>query len=377
MMFHRRSRRLPKKSCAKVCSRLGIALALLFTTIPPFVGLASGQTSNGTDGSTKNSNAIDRFIHGVSDVRDHAILGQNIPKDVKRVIGIIKANRAPREKVDQAMLLTGEGGQEYLALQWSGRLYEKRIEFHRIDREPAGKIRARFLRQFKAWYIDFLEPSGRSVFEDEPTVVVLHHSLGGSRPDNSRIHVIQMKRNTVDIVPPGVGRPINLTDLDGDGTYELVTSDDIADGGRTGCGFCSIHARVVFERRLGRFVPACRKHRKSMLPKLETHARFVRSGDDVGWTASKMIEIALIYAQFGDFTKAAEGIDWAVARLHETDERRPQISMQEIDVARNVFGRMVQQAKDLSGEQCPLSAQNVSGMTDAVATTTTRTTAAE
>lgn len=295
-------------------------------------------------------------IVGVSGTREHALLGDRIPGEIGRVIDIIKANRPPRERISQAMLLTGAGGREYLALSWSG-LYLQRAEFHRIDRGPSGSVRATFVREIKNGRLDFLEPSGRSVFPDEPTVVVVDERGGGSA-SNNHITVIQMKRNTVDIVPAELGNPIGFRDLDGDGSHELITEQRT--GGwslyHVGCATCTTRLAIVYERRQGRFVPACKKHQQTIRADIDAAERWLGPSRGVGMTAAVLVSNALRHAQIGDFDSADEALRRAATTLHRTDELRPVASREQIDYVETVMAGLIDQARMLSDHPCPVAA---------------------
>lgn len=232
-----------------------------------------------------------------------AYFGDNLPDVAKKALAVLKKKRPPRYVAEQAALVKGADNGDYLIVKCGGFDGYPQVEFHRLWAYPDGKIKLKLLRKITGPILSIAEPTGREVFPGEPPVAVVVYGGGGSSLSNYYIHAIQLRNNTVDIVPERLGRPVDLIDLDGDKSFELVTIDERWRALYDGRGAAGPHIPVFFRRKEGKFVPACRDFSSLYRKEIEGLYGFLDKNDGP-WNWETIASIILMYAQIGEFEKA-------------------------------------------------------------------------
>ena len=301
----------------------------------------------------------DTELGDISETRTHGAFGERIPAHVKKIITLLQKKRGAQTSVLQSMWLKGADNQEYLIVNWNR--FSLGLEIHRIDRLPNNKFIAKFLRQIEGESISIREPSGRTVFPGEPPVVVIDIGLGGSNIENYFISLIQMTRNSVDIVPSYLGRPVDLSDIDGDGTYELVVIDNRWSGFFSGCGACGPHIPTFFSRKNGKFAPACNAHRAIYRAEIDKYRRFLDKARSLYEKAEILANMALRYAQLGEFDRADRSYAMMMAALQRGSTASSEFERQLVKKSKNHIGTASRQARGFADTPCPLSATDTSG----------------
>jgi hypothetical protein len=245
------------------CLQAATRLALVRWLAPIFVATAlhGPSLADGYDFSAFPKTAATN--HALGETADLK-LGPNaapwLPRFIEAQQAKLKTTRTPR----QVALFRGDGATSYMAALWPGDTRRRHLNFYRIADANTDNAGLEPVRTLRPYSFAFDYPSGLRIFRGEPPVAVITiHWYAPSTFDD--IHdtdrrLILMTGNTVDITPDWAGPVVDVVDIDDDGQYDVVTSDDrweffFYDGPRNPM----LHLPVVLKRIDGDFVPACRQ----------------------------------------------------------------------------------------------------------------------
>jgi hypothetical protein len=255
--------------------------------------------------------------------------------------------------LNRIALFQGASEQQYLAVIWNHASVEYQLEFHEIIPRASGRPQIRYLRNFVNGSVDLHPASGKAVFPNEPTIAVVYETTGGTGIENYRLHLIQMKRNTVDITPEWAGRIVDVVDIDGDGRYEVVGMDDWWRGDFGGTGWSGPFLPIVVDRADGEFRPVCRKFTAVYRKWIDNSMQYsMRESATASTRATDYADAVLAYAQIGAFADAhralAEMTKVMEDRKHFPDWFDPQKK-------RQIFAAVLANAEKHPDAQCPAS----------------------
>ena len=233
-------------------------LALVRWLVPIFIGTALlGQSlADSYDFSAfPKPAATKRPLGETADLK----LGPNaapwLPRFIEARRAKLKIAGVPR----QIALFRGDGSTSYLAVWWPSVTRESRFDFYKIANTNADIADVGPVRTVRAYSVSFDHPSGLRIFAGEPPVaaITIHwYSLADYDADR---RLILLTGNTVDITPKWAGPIVDVVDIDGDGQYEVVTSDDLWQYLYDTPPGAKLRLPVVLKRANGDFVPACRQ----------------------------------------------------------------------------------------------------------------------
>jgi hypothetical protein len=272
------------------------------------------------------------------------------------IIAVLRGNRPPVFHPDAISLITGEGGTQYLVVDWNGpRWLFPRVEFHKVIRDADGRHRIKWLRSIDYLYADVSAVSGRVLFEGEAPVVVVNLMDSGSSPFIDELRLIQMKRDSVDITPDWAGRVVNVVDLDGDGRFEVVTDNHqlvVRIGERIHRPFLP----AVLTRAKGRFVYDCRRFADVFVDRGQDLERSARWEDVPVHRSALFSEAFLGFVQAGAYEEARrmQRLVTGLAFNHPDDD----FTAEQID---EDLSAVLEWAKKHPEEACPVSARDNPG----------------
>ena len=294
---------------------------------------------------------------GSTPKRPFAIFNDDLPEKFESVIQTMRKRRGYSVFSRDAVVLTGESNVEYLAVIWAGFEVGEVFEIHRLDYEPNGEIVPAFLQELKGSMspgFRFHKLTGTQVFPEEPTVVVVFDSLGGSHPENYRLKAFQMKRNAVEISLKDRGRLIAIQDMDDDGSHEFITIDGRWALSISTCGSCGPWVPVIHRRNDERFNRACRDFSEAYRPGI------VRTGEmvfDLSYNAFDRLlaaqYAAMFSAQIGEMDEAYRYFSLIIPLIREFNSTDPE---RQIKIANDLHLASLDKAAQLTDRPCPLSA---------------------
>ncbi len=314
---------------------------------------------------------LSQFIADAAELREtpYMKLGRHAAPWVPRFVEVLQANRPPRWYADEFAVFKGAGGQEYFAVLWRGKerlIRTPQLEFHKLIRDPDGRLKLKYLRQFSQNFgsVGLVPPSGERISPDEPPVAVVSIWEGGLSPSNFRTRLIQLKRNTVDITPPfNVDK---VVDIDGDGIYEVVAWDNRWLGSFDQRSAAGPHLPIILKRENKKFHLACSlypDYYKKRAVALQDHGwitEFLPPGPEHErearryWLQSEDLVGALLsFAQIGSFDEARRIYRKFEALYAENKSKHgPQT-----DSALKYFGELLARAETLRHSACPVTAK--------------------
>ena len=285
----------------------------------------------------------------------NAFSPEALPDYARSALNILKENRPPRYVAEQAVLVKGMNDVEYLIVKWNGCDRNcPSIELHRLRNISNGGVNIKFLRQISGEILNIIKPTGQTVFANEPAVAVIFHGSGGSGSEQYYIHVIQMKKNSVDIIPDWVGRPVDLVDLDQDGSYELVTIDPRWRAFYDIRGAAGPHIPVIFRRKDSQFIPACRDFKLLYTKSIEElYTSFLQDGLEWGdW--EYQASIVLRYIQIGELEKAQTVYNELLQGIAAHISPNNEYYGNSLGRTKKTLGQAIEKARSNSNAQCAL-----------------------
>ena len=197
-------------------------------------------------------------LHDTADMKT----GLNAAPWLPAFIDKIRPHRPPIYRLNQIVLIRSDASTSYLAILWGGAVMQTywHLEFHKVVELGNNRRRIFHVRGYHEDTISIEQQSGMRLVPGNPPIALVEIGGNGLAPQGYALRLFQMKRNTVDITPAWTDRIVDLADIDGDGTYELVTMNSgwiAAFSERSAAG---PHLPVVLALEGGDFVPACRKY---------------------------------------------------------------------------------------------------------------------
>lgn len=195
--------------------------------------------------------------------------------------------------------------------------------------------------------------------------MVVKYSLGGIARLGDGLWIFRLSRGVFDVTPDWAGRSEWILDIDGDGDFEVIPSDDRWFGFFFGCSHCGPWVTVVLDRTDGAFVPACRSYPKIFEALGENRLATLRDPerDHNPWLLFEYrIGAALELAQIGRVDEAQALYDETLRLSAERrskgvwlqDERWDPAAYEEQTKA--VFGPLLRGAAEFADTSCSVSA---------------------
>jgi hypothetical protein len=311
-----------------------------------------------------NVNGDGSILGALHASRPLAYSAKDEPSWLPRVFDRLKRGRSRHASLTAHILFRQKGRPTFLAVVWTDtNLRERTFDLHKVDVRSASDVRLRFVRQIEATYVNLLEPSGYDVFGDGIPTVFVSEGSGGSHRAGYRIHVIRLKRSSVDALPPGAGLPEAIYRIAGDAKTHVLSSDDGRWGGFFGtCGACGPYIPRLLRAERGGYVAACRAFPSRY--RYETSA----SPDQPERSAADQLAVevtaALYLIQGGFLEEGRSKFSAALAGAEKTLANDPDVEKPDelralIDITSTEIGRAVVDASDQAA--CPLDSVSSGG----------------
>lgn len=273
------------------------------------------------------------------------------PPWVAPVLGKLTTNRPAGYAVVQHLLFRRQGTPTFLAVIWqSDSLFDRKFALYRIDGTTPPRLK--IVRELDDAFYEMVEPSGQDIHGDGVAPLFLEQGSGGTSLYGYRLHALKLARSPKNISPSL--RPIMVEDLDGDGTWEIVASDDRWANFFFPCGQCGPLVPVVYVWRDGAYRMACDRYRPLVRDRI---ALFAEPPDFDGWPprdqARLDMERALLYLQAGD-AAAAQGLyRRTVERLRLDESEDAKTLLRQVEAG---FGPLMKASTALAVRTCPVQA---------------------
>jgi hypothetical protein len=127
-----------------------------------------------------------------------------------------------------ARVLTGDSGQLFLAVIWQRGLhdvYDERFELHRVTVRDQDRMSLTLMRAVEEHSLNLEWPLDGKVFAGEAPVIALETDAGGMGWFNTSLRLFQLTGDSIEITPRAAGQLVELRDLNGDGSFELLARD--------------------------------------------------------------------------------------------------------------------------------------------------------
>ncbi|MGE4221499.1 MAG: hypothetical protein AB7G39_18800, partial [Alphaproteobacteria bacterium] len=149
------------------------------------------------------------------------------PEWLGRVIEKLGANKPPTYEMRQRVLFRRNGEASFLAVIWAQPSQDKMyFELHQVTVVTPTNVRLTWRSGLEARNLSIVEPSGQNVHKDDLPILYLAASEKESGFAKEELHVILLDRASVRLMTREPVRPVRAMDLDGDGRYALIASDD-------------------------------------------------------------------------------------------------------------------------------------------------------
>ncbi|MGE5505269.1 MAG: hypothetical protein ACM31L_12665 [Actinomycetota bacterium] len=193
-----------------------------------------------------------------TDPRPLAFSPSQQPAWLKPLLHDLPAARRKGVVAESALVLKRADRPSHLAVIWN-RGSDLRLFQLFVLKPREGKIpySAHLIGDIREEYLHIVEPSGLDIHGDGVPTVFVDVGSGGSGAEGYGVSVLKLGERVEDITPK-TARPILVADLDGDGSFEIVGSDDRWANLVRSCGQCGPHIPVVNRWDGRRYVPACR-----------------------------------------------------------------------------------------------------------------------
>lgn len=276
--------------------------------------------------------------------------GAEEPAWVASTLDKLTANRPAGYAVVQHLLFRRHGAPTFLAVVWQrNSLFDRRFALYRID--GTAPPRLTMVRSLDGAHLQMVEPTGHDIHADGVATLFLEEGSGGTSLYGYRLHAFKLARNSIDISPPY--RPIMAEDLDGDGSWEIVASDDRWANVFFPCGQCGPLVPVVYAWHDGKYRMACDRHKALVRSRLQL---FNEPEAFASWPLRDQTQLdmerALLHLQDQDSSAAQRLYDRAMARLRQAGEDERPLREQ----AEAGFGALIQAAPALARRTCPVQA---------------------
>ncbi|WP_370155180.1 hypothetical protein [Ferrovibrio sp.] len=226
-----------------------------------------------------------------------------------------KSQPAGATLVQQLLLRAGADHPARLALVWDlrdtadpARGGAMVFEIHDVAIAADGTVAPAKRLSAEDWLVRIVEPSGGDPFGTGRPLLFVEFGSGGSGYAGYELSVLALGAEIDEITPRDSGRPILAADLQRDGRFALVSSNDRWGNYFRGCGQCGPLVPVVSVWREGGLAEACRDFQAYYEARMDFSYRAMRSGRERGsiedflWNRA---ELVLNLLQAGRLEEAA------------------------------------------------------------------------
>jgi hypothetical protein len=294
-------------------------------------------------------------------------LGIHAAPWLPREISAMRSKQRVGYEPDTIALFRNTSGGQHLIIIWSrtsndfdkARMIE---EYFRVDESADGNVRLVRVDEGEAYSVTLVPPSGMAVFPNEPPVAVLLDYTGGAGWDSYQLGILEIGQKITGIGNPpmlkGTFRMTDVMDVDGDGKYELIYSDDgwshyFSDRTTAGPYF-----PIIVERVNGKFELACRKHRAAYRRWIAERLEEAAKPQTTLYDRLEFFGNAVLGAtQIGDFADARRYLDKLIANLEKMQPLPYWIPS--VKAVRQDFNDLIAKAEPLADAQCIVEATGV------------------
>lgn len=181
------------------------------------------------------------------------------PEWLARVIEKLATNKLPTYELRQRVLFRRNGEAIFLAVIWEQPAQNKMyFELHQVAVVAPTNVRLTWRSGLEARNLSIVEPSGQNVHKDNLPILYLAVSEKESSFAKEELHVILLDRASVRLMTREPVRPVRAMDLDGDGRYALIASDDRWGGLFADCELCGPLVPLLYTWNRTEFRSDCR-----------------------------------------------------------------------------------------------------------------------
>lgn len=276
-----------------------------------------------------------------------------------RVIEKLGTNKPASYVLRQRVLFRRDGEPSFLAVIWDQPTVGKvHFELHQVTVVSPTNVRLTWRNGLEAPGLSIVEPSGLGVHGDD--LPILYLAAGDKQRGFSQeeLHVIRLDRASVRLMTREPVRPVRVMDLDGDGRYALIASDDRWGDLFEDCQNCGPLVPLLYTWHEDEYRPDCRwypdyfEQRAKLLERRVTAAADMRLPTYVGLR----MEIVLGLLQGGRIEDAETVFADTEAALKGPLTQR--WAKSEIDrywaFAKGTFGPVIEAAAAHANDACPV-----------------------
>ena len=149
------------------------------------------------------------------------------PEWMNRVLTKLANGRPKIFRLRQHLLLRNRRWGDYLALIWTkSGIPRDRLQIYKVKVLSPGNVRLSGLVDRKDHSLSIDKPSGEWADDDGSPLLVVSYWDGGMWFLGSGVWIFRLSRGLFDVTPRWAGRFERIADIDGDGDFELVVSEE-------------------------------------------------------------------------------------------------------------------------------------------------------